>query len=181
MDITFFYTQKQLDAFRKSRFASSILYPQGTERQRALTGEAEDLKDVLSPQLETILEQIEETKKIVDPVIDKYILSIQDENLLDILRHSDNFSGWREKTFLVRVSLLALECPFTDPLVKAACAIELLGRGACLLDDLIDETLVYESRETTWAKYGLKEAICAYEALRSLFDGGQRFSADYFF
>ena len=57
---------------------------------------------------------------------------------------------------------------FAEPLVKAASAIELLGIGACLLDDLIDETTTYESKKTTWVEYGLKEAICAYDVLRSL-------------
>lgn len=168
MDFTFFYNKRQLKGFLNSRFASTILWSGTNKKTNNVTESRRDGNITLSPQLENILEQIEATKKLVDPVIEQYLESVEDKSILQILKYSNGVSSWREKSFLMRTSVLALEREFTKPLIKAACAIELLGMSFCLVDDIIDETSFYDLKRTMWSKYGYKETICANEILSSL-------------
>lgn len=168
MDITFFYTRKQLDIFLNSRFGSTILCNKKSEKISTLNEGTKNMSGALSLQLVGILEHILETKKVIDPVIKKYLQNIENSELLGILNYSNGFSAWREKSFLIRISILSLGRPFTEPLTKAATAIELFGMSACLVDDLIDEATFYDLKETTWLKYGSKETITACKLLSSL-------------
>lgn len=124
--------------------------------------------DVLPPQLESILEEIAATKILIEPVIEQYVESVKDESILELLKYNNKTWSWREKSFLMRVSVLALGREFTEPLLKAASAIELMGMSFCLIDDIIDESSFYDLKQTSWAKYGYKESICASEILASL-------------
>lgn len=165
MDITFFITKGQYHDFLNSPFARRLLSRREKYPERLSNGESEKVNGLLSPQLENILQQIIATKDIVDPVLADHVNSIEDTQLLDILNQSDLFSGWREKSLLVRSSVLALEHKFTEPLIHAAAAVELLGIGFCIVDDVLDETTIHGHRKTVWHKFGYKEAICASEVL----------------
>jgi len=170
MDITFFYTKNQLEKFLNSRFSSTILCSQKDKKIGVANEDNQNLNlsSLLSPKLESILEQIVETKKIIDPMIKRYIMGVENSELFSILNYSGGFSSWREKSLLIRLSIHALGLPFKEPLIKCATAIELFGMSACLLDDFIDEATFYDLKKTTWLKFGSKETICAYEVLTSL-------------
>ena len=168
MDFTFFYTQNQLDGFLNSRFSSTVLCPEADRQTSTMIEDHQSEIGVLSPQLEKILEEIATTKMLIDPVIEQYIESIEDESILELLKYNNRTWSWREKSFLMRVCTLSLGAEFTVPLLKAASAIELLGMSFCLIDDIIDESSFYDLKQTAWAKYGYKETICASEILTSL-------------
>ncbi len=168
MDFTFFYTKKQLNDFLNSRFISTVLCPETDKRMSTIVEDQQSEIDVLPPQLENILDEIAATKMLIDPVIEQYIETVEDESILELLKYNNKTWSWREKSFLMRVSVLALGREFTEPLLKAASAIELMGMSFCLIDDIIDESSFYDLKQTTWAKYGYKETICASEILTSL-------------
>ena len=168
MDFTFFYTKKQLNGFLNSRFTSTVLCPQTNKRMTTMVEDQQNEIDVLPPQLESILEEIAATKMLIDPVIEQYIESVKDESILELLKYNNKTWSWREKSFLMRASVLSLGREFTGPLLKASSAIELMGMSFCLIDDIIDESSFYDLKQTTWAKYGYKETICASEILTSL-------------
>ncbi len=168
MDFTFFYTKKQLNGFLNSRFTSTVLCPQTNKRMTTMVEDQQNEIDVLPPQLESILEEIAATKMLIDPVIEQYIGSVKDKSILELLKYNNKTWSWREKSFLMRASVLSLGREFTGPLLKASSAIELMGMSFCLIDDIIDESSFYDLKQTTWAKYGYKETICASEILTSL-------------
>lgn len=168
MDFTFFYTKKQLNGFLNSRFTSTVLCPQTNKRMTTMVEDQQNEIDVLPPKLESILEEIAATKMLIDPVIEQYIGSVKDESILELLKYNNKTWSWREKSFLMRASVLSLGREFTGPLLKASSAIELMGMSFCLIDDIIDESSFYDLKQTTWAKYGYKETICASEILTSL-------------
>jgi len=165
MDFTFFYTKEQLNGFLNSKFRSTILCPE-TDRIPATHCNVNNV--ILSPKLENILEEIAITKKLVDPVIERYIESIEDKSILQLLKYNNKTWSWREKSFLMRACAFSLGAESSEHLLKAASAIELMGMSFCLMDDLIDESSFYDLKQTTWAKYGYKETICASEILISL-------------
>ncbi|MFA5291848.1 MAG: polyprenyl synthetase family protein [Phycisphaerae bacterium] len=168
MDFTFFYTQEQLNGFLNSKFKSTVLCPKTDRIVETTTSHHENNHVSLSPKLENILEEIAITKELVDPLIERYIESVEDKSILQLLKYNNKTWSWREKSFLTRACALTLGAEFTMPLIKATAGIELMGMSFCLIDDIIDESSFYDLKQTTWAKYGYKEAICASQILISL-------------
>jgi len=166
MDFTFFYTKEQLNRFARSRFNNTILWPYPTVEPIS-----RNEKSYLSPGLETVLESIASTKQLMDPIIEASLEQVRAGPVGGLVDYSMNNSSWREKSFLMRSSVLALGGKFTVALQKAACAIELLGMSFCLTDDLFDESSFYGSQSTTWKKYGYKETICLSEIIGSIAHG----------
>lgn len=166
MDFTFFYTKEQLNCFAHSRFNNTILWPYPTPESTNLNE-----KPCLSPGLETILEKIASTKRLMDPIIEASLQQVRTGPVGKLVEYSMNSSSWKEKSFLMRASVLASGRKFTVALQKAACAIELLGMSFCLKDDLLDESSFYGSKSTTWKKYGYKETICLSEIIGSIARG----------
>lgn len=170
MDFTFFYTKEQLSRFINSRFNSTVLGSH-IERDTTTTVTPFNKEGYLPPELASVLDEIAITKQLMDPVIEACLDQMKCEPVWKLLKCSNNTKSWREKSFLMRTCVLASGGEFTEPLQKAACAIELLGMSFCLTDDLLDESVLYDCKPTAWKEYGYKETICLSAVISSLAHG----------
>lgn len=168
MDITFFYSENQLTQFLNSKYGATTLNPK-REKSETINESLNNQEKYLFPEeLNCVFDQIIKTKEIIDPLIFEHINQIDDIELKEIIKHTCNFTSWKEKSFLIRLFTLALDKEFNETLIRSAVAIELIGMSACILDDLIDESEIYDNKITTWKKFGSLKAIFAYETLNSL-------------
>lgn len=133
----------------------------GTNDQRTIASDAEELIALLEPEMHRALEGLEGPAPILPGMVD-YHLGFVDASF----RTSDLPPSVRGKRFRPIVAMLSCAAAGGTPEMAAplASAIELLHNFTLIHDDIQDQSPTRRHRPTVWSEWGVAQAINAGDA-----------------
>jgi len=169
MEITLFYSKNQRKILLEAGLKPDMLYfLRGDRIPEDAWRRVNTKKLKMFPGIVDVLKEIEETKRIIDPVVDDYVMTIENMELRKIVEYITKSPSWRERPLIMRLATIALGSNYTEEIIIASAALELFEESAILLDDVIDEAEVCVGKDTAWRKYGINETFIAHGVITSL-------------
>ena len=117
-------------------------------------------KIVNSAQREVNLEKVlKQLTRIIDPIIEKLLISYVDKKFRKIVTYSISTGGKRLRPALAIISCKMLGGKIEDVLHPAA-GLEIIHNYSLIIDDIIDNSLMRRKKPTLWHRFGESMALC---------------------
>lgn len=108
---------------------------------------------------ESIDKILEKEGALVNPIINKMLVSGVDKKFWGPVKYQVSTGGKRLRPVLAIISCLLLGGKLKDVLYPAA-ALEILHNYTLIIDDIIDNSKTRRNKPTTWYKFGKTTAYC---------------------